>query len=351
MIDVMHLQIETKKRQQVEEKQKEKQQELAEEQRLQQERQKLNQLHQSELENESVQKDQIAVAKKTEIKDPVPSMGKGELVRLRYEEEMQKKRTKQKEEQERLDRLAEKMASLPQPVYTRSMSPPIPTIMARNSRASSPPVPALRNQCAQSEVKDVVNAYSDNNPSEYSQQPHMQGIHIDSLPNQAVDQPVFPAVIQSKPDQPMPSTPSPEVQIIPSIISPARDRKQEKVLKILSTMKEQVKQAKQQIPSNIRPTHRMSRPVMARPSGSWQQPADVYHHTRDESDAVKAFTDLKYKDASESMMEFWKQYPQPPRTDSALELQQNALLNHQLKELERASKHTSEESEQIFSRD
>ena len=343
----MHLQIETKKRKQMEERQKQKQQEIAEEQRLKQERQTLNQQYQSEIENEAMKKDHDADAVKTETKNTMPVVDKGELVRLKYAEEMQKKRLKQKEQQERLDQLAEKMATLPQSVYTRSTSPPIPTIRARSSQTSSTLMPPTDNPCSKSEIENSPRRcmYIDSNSSECDQQPFVQ--EISSLPSQTGRQFVFPTVVQTKSLQSSQRLPSPGLQIISSAPLSASDKKQE-VLKILGTIKKQVKQAKQHIPSQTESSHTMPQPVVASFSDMWHHPDNTYNHSRDDVYAMKTFTDLKYKDMSASRMEFWEQYPQPPHTNSALELQQSALLTEQSRKLERSSERTSQEGKQIL---
>ena len=341
------MQIEAKKRKQIEEKQKQMQQEMVEEQRLQQERQKLKQQYQSEIENEVLKKDHGADSVKTETKDTVSVMNKGELVRLKYEEEMRKKQLKQKEQQERLDQLAEKMATLPQSVYTQSVSPPIPTIRARSSGTRSTMMPPAHKTMSKCEIKNGSSRHKSlsNDLSECRQYPLVQEVY--PLPSQTPSQSIMPAVIQTKSVQSSQTLPSPELQIISSAPLSASDRKQE-VLKILGTIKEQVKHAKHQIPNHNESTHLMSHPVTTHLSSTRPHPDNVHTHNQDDVDATKTFTDLKYKGMSASRMEFWKQYPQPPRTNSALELQQSALLTQQSRKLERASEHTSQESKQIL---
>ena len=323
---------------QIQEKQKQKQQELKEEKRLQQEVQRLKQQYQSEMENEAVKKDHDVIAVKTETENMTTATDKAEIVRLKYEEEMQKKKRKQKEQQEGLDRLAEKMATLPQSVYIRSSSPPIPTIRAKSSQISSTPVPLTSNSSNKSEIKDSLCR------SECSRNPVLHGIH--SLPTQTGSQFVLPAVNQTNSKQSSQRLPSPELQIIASAPLSASVKKQE-VLKILSTIKEQVKHAKRQIPNHSEKCHKMSQPFVRSVSGIWQLHGNASSQNQADVDATKKFTDLKYKDMSLSRMEFLEQYPQPPRTNSALELQQSALLVQQSRKLERAGECTSPESKQI----
>lgn len=47
------------------------------------------------------------------------------------------------------------------------------------------------------------------------------------------------------------------------------------------------------------------------------------------SETIDTFNRIKYAAPTSSLLSFWKQYPEPPRTNSDLELQQDALLHHQ----------------------
>ena len=335
---MVYLQIEAKKTKQIQEKENQKQQEMEEEKRLKQEMQRLKKQYQSEMESEAVKKDHGICAIKSETGDTTIATDKGEKVRLKYEEEMQKKRLKEKEQQARLDRLAEKMATLPQSVYSQS-SPPIPTIRGRSYQTSSTVMPLNNSTSNKGEMTDSLCR------SECSRQPVLRDIHC--LPSQTGSQFLSPVVNQTKSVQSSKRLPSPELQIISLAPLSASDKKKE-VLKILSTIKEQVKHARRQIPIHSEKCHKMSRPSVPSLSGTWNLQDNTFSHNQDDVHATEKFTDLKSKDMYLSRMEFLEQYPQPPCINPALELQQSALLVQQSRKSKRASECRSRESKQIL---
>ena len=279
------------------------QQEEREELKIKEELDRLNLKGKREIEEERQRQEEEELAKGRKMSSSQP-LSKQELAEQRLREELERKRMREEEEKEQLERLAEKMAADSRPSWKqRSLSPPIPTLRNKPSpdhptHTSSPPIPALRPKIdtpTQNEYTEQTDMYPVR-PSTY------QKSNEDAIAGHVTDH----MTMVSRP-------PSTEVQIIPHHQSLHRRKPSQEILQGLSDLKNHIRK---NINSASEPV-----PLPSRPSIPMVKP----------NSALQQFNKLKYSKPSEQRAQFWKEFPDPPRSNTALEIQQEALLRHQRK--------------------
>lgn len=199
------------------------------------------------------------------------------------------------------------------PVEFRSDSPPVPTLRNKmtgrlqddhfsqqitSAPPSSPPVPALRNK-----MSHPHNVVTDNVNSS-SQQQHVQSSHVDGI--KAADERVD-------------------------------------VLRQLSRMRQEFENEQRKIHRQLSGNSNTSTSLSNVAVKPRRVAKDVFQkkpsaplpstsNLRPVQDVSEQFNDLKYKRTS-SRLSFMKKYPAPPKSESALDIQQDALLRHQERDL------------------
>ena len=310
-------QIKEKEELKMREKLKKQHEEEQEETRIKNEVERLHQraLKEMETEKESVDEDQppLSVTK--------PLLSKQELAEQRFKEELEKKKLREKEEQERLQLLADKMANDVKPDWTRQQSPPIPTLRDNPHPApppKSPPIPTLRDNPRPTESPPVPTL---GRPATPPKSPPIPAIQSKLLKNETTPQalpqsysaitlPQAPPISHTHLD-----TPSPEV----IKLSPQQSTTDSNVLQNLSILKNQLRK---NLPTYKKPDSHPP-PIKLKPIIPNPKPQPPLQ------DAVNTFNQIKYSRPTDSRLSFWRQYPEPPRTNTALEIQQDALLHHQ----------------------
>lgn len=302
-------------------------------------------------------------------------LSKQEIVEKRYRDDLERKKMKKQLEQERLDRLADKMASsqVDNNNYHRYTPPTAPP-------PRSPPIPTLRNkpniiQQEQPPIKEPrpISTPLIDNPAP-SQAPPIYHTHCE---------PQAPPIYHTQ-CEPIVS-PSPDVVRLP--VEGEGAGLNNGMKQTLSLLKNQLirnlaqseherinnRQNRNNNPpsfhsdvrhtydSHSHSTHSHSHPVPQPHFHSTQPHAHFTHshsvrqpHSRSTHshnpvpmmkpviprgpappDAVNTFNRIKYGGPpTDSRLSFWRQYPEPPSTTHDLELQQEALLYHQRKERE-----------------
>ncbi|XP_003384803.1 PREDICTED: trichohyalin-like [Amphimedon queenslandica] len=328
--------------------------------------------------------DSSKVEEQDQFKDE--GLSKQEIVEKKYREDLERKKMKKQLEQERLDRLADKMASSHvddnnYQQYTPPTAPP----------PRSPPIPTLRNK---------PNTIQQEQPPIEESRPIPTPLIDNPAPSQAPPiyhtqcEPQAPPIYHTQ-CEPIVS-PSPDVVRLP--VEGEGAGLNNGMKQTLSLLKNQLirnlaqseherinnRQNRNNNPpslfhSDVRPTydshsvpqphshstHSHSHRVPQPHSHSMQPHAHFTHsHLRQPHscsthshnpvpmmkpviprgpappDAVNTFNRIKYGGPpTDSRLSFWRQYPEPPSTTDDLELQQEALLHHQRKERERISPH------------
>ena len=311
-------QIKEREELKMKEKLKKQQEEEHEEMRIKNEAERLHQraLKEMEAEKDNVDEDQPVplVAK--------PLLSKQELAEQRFKEELEKKKLREKEEQDRLQLLADKMANDVKPDWTRQRSPPIPTLRDNphiTAPPKSPSIPTRRDNPRPTESPPVPTL---RRPSTPPKSPPIPAIQSKLLKNETTPPALLPqsystiALPQAPPTNPTHfDTPSPEVIKLP----PQQSTTDSNVLQNLSILKNQLRKnlPAYKKPDSYPPPIRL-KPIIPNPK---PQPPP--------QDVVNTFNQIKYSRPTDSRISFWRQYPEPPRTNIDLEIQQDALLQHQ----------------------
>jgi centrosome and spindle pole-associated protein 1 len=318
------LQIKEKEEKKLKEKLVQQQTDEYEEERIRREVENLRMQSLKEKEMEKENKE-----KKVEVSPRPPSgtagMSKQEIVEMQIKMEMENKKRKQKEEDERLQRLAEKMASNTRPDYNRrNPSPPLPALQKAND---SPPVPALREtQPALSDALYTTRPLTTTKSNVILNPPPQltsvnEAISISSVePVQLTGSASYTIPVNpvSQTTNSLPQ--SPEVMRLPP---PDIDKASSEVSLMgnLSALKKQLRR-------NLTPQSTHSNPpIKLRPSipkrREQSKPSTRFN------DTIDTFNSIKYSNPTNSRLSFLKEYPVPPTTLSSLEIQQDALLEHQ----------------------
>ena len=322
--------------------------EAEEEERLRVEREELLKRGQREIEQEANEKRK----RDTMVKSPVvhtPLLTKQELAEQSLKEALERDKRKKQEEQERLDRLANKMAAHSDPDWKRTPSPPIPALASRSKVMSIGEISTSVTNVPTSITNvptNVPTIVPTSVPS--SILPNVPPTNIPTNVPTSVTTIVstsIPSNISSNvPPTNVPKSDralvSPEVQILPhpsqqphnaSHGKASDDAVSHRVLENLSNLKTRLK--RYQLPSERSTATKTTiatgptvanRPIIARPSNRIA-PRDV----------VDEFNSIKYNRPSQSRLQYWSDHPQIPRTNTSLEMQQTALLNHQKDKLDK----------------
>lgn len=337
--DFLKQQVEEKERK----KEKEKRQQMMEEQReldrLEKERKKLEEDFKHEREREK-QREEEAKRKNEEMKR------EAEEKKRKAEEE--KRREAERERQladARLNALAERMAQpLPE---RRTYSPPIPTLRNKNHdeqavnppppsvpqeqptfRSLSPPVPAVLKKLA--EEKQTVTQGESEAQLSLSQAAPKAGASLTVPPSSSYSKlPQHLPVNNSLRRQELSQPPTSSIQPAPSTMMTA-DQPSD-ILKQLAAMRmhlqsELAKKDGLQGNTHVGIFEKGRQPKPRAPGPRVARPKDNSVLT-----ALNQFTHLKY--ANSARKDFVSKYPEPPDTESVLELQQDALIRHQEQQL------------------
>ena len=244
----------------------------------------------------------------------------------------------------------------------RAASPPIPALRNKAGPPRSPPIPTLRQKQTTEMVSPLPDPRAIAIPHSHQLKPQDTVSHQPksqdtvtarprAVPNIPEEQsPVVRVSVQPSVDYQPPQRSSSPVQIIPVTTNPVRSNESAKLLKGLSSLKNHIKQRttlftetnpgtnSEHTTSDLSKHPRMPQ----RWSDSVTQAAPAHAPT---STAMEEFTRLKYKQPTESRMGLWQQYPEPPRTSTALEMQQDAMLKYQQQQLDRAREQNSKTCE------
>lgn len=381
-------QINEKEQQKLKEKLEKQQEDERDERRI---REEMDRLHLQSKKEREKEKERAELSIETKQKpavqeEPITLLSKQEMAEKRLREEIEKQKRKKQEEQERLDRLADKMAGS----YTdytyhhhRQSSPPIPTL---NKPPKSPPIPTLRKDKPPEENQVPPPAPPDNNSATHINSKHSVTIPPSSpppsqpIPVAQYDTHALPS--QAPPiyhtyDEPL-ITPSPDIVRLP--VETREESNATEVKQTLSLLKDQLRrnlsehhrvinnpqrnepfnshisshynpqyqfihsQAAPQSHSQATQPHSQApqshsqapqphsyshAPPMMRPSIPKPPPPHQQQQPAPSSETVSAFNRIKYAAPTSSRLSFWKQYPEPPKTNNELEMQQEALLYHQ----------------------
>lgn len=354
--------------------------------RIEREEKQLRERYKKEIVEEQNKLEKANLEKKHKQQMTSEGPTKEELARMKLEEELAKKAKKQQEQQAKLDMLYEKMTEGPR-FDQRVASPPIPALRNRNSIGTgigppkSPPIPALQKRQASEHTEAASSMHLPPNTST----PVTQTQSIPSVVSQPLSVPaVIPQSVSAASHQPyvipnqvsleqtsvnsVPLQPSTEnypplrlppppphrssspVQILPVTQPQAAVRSNEsaRLLRGLSNLKQQIRQratsmaapAEGNQTSTSAQQASSQRPAIAFPQrlkGARREPqATSAVDPPPASSALDEFNRLKYNQPTESRVGLWQQYPQPPRTNTALEIQQDAMLRHQQQMLDRA---------------
>ena len=335
-------------------------QDLKDDERIKKEEEELKERYRKERDDEQKKLEKAKAEKERKKQLETEGPTKEELARMKLEEELAKKEQKKREQQERLDRLYQKMTEEPQSDQ-RVASPPIPTLRNRNSLGAaappkSPPIPTLHAKQGDEPsipvtatkttlvppqppfpvASNVILPPSSHPSDDAQQQTQVSFTPADFHPHQQQ----FPEY-----QQPLPPRSSSPVQLIPVVQQPFKPKHSAEVLKGLSNLKNHIKQQATSFTSQTETqpmplqldSHWTQRLTMALPQqrgkGDRMEPRTIKVAAAPAPSALEEFTKLKYQEPTSSRMEFWQQYPEPPRTNTALELQQDALLRHQQQQL------------------
>ena len=304
--EALQRQIAEKERAKQLEKEKQKIEEEKELLRLEKQRIKLQEEYEKELAQQKAKEEEAK--RKNEAMKREAEEKRMAALRRRKEEEL-------KEIKQRIPQKPPTPTPVVAPVEFRSSSPPVPalqnkmsdklqddpfsqqqTVTAAPSR--SPPVPALRNKLQNVSSTDHVN--SSTRPSNYQ---HVESQSSNIHDSKAVDERVD-------------------------------------VLRQLSKMRQEFENEQKKIHRQLSSNSSTSTTVAVKPrriaKDVFQKkpsaPLPSASNLRAGQDVSEQFNDLKYKRTS-SRLSFMKKYPAPPTSDSSLDIQQDALLRHQERDL------------------
>lgn len=287
------------------------------------ERLRLQSLEERERERE---KERVKEEKK---KVEEPTMTKQEQVEQKLWEELEKKKRKEREEEERLQRLADKMASNAQPYYN-SYKQPTPIVRAAMP-PRSPPIPTLRNKSATPPVPPALGGTVMEPPPTVVTPPTNTAPPL--VPNSFPQTPPNHQ-IRSGPRQAPPTTnqaPPSHASSSPEVIKMDPPTSSDgHILQNLSMLKDQIRK-------NIKTSQPLSPPIKLKPSIPKRQQQQDKPTDKPTQESIDTFNSIKYSRPTSSKMSFWRQYPAPPKTRTSLEIQQDALLQHQQDRLQSKS--------------
>lgn len=204
---------------------------------------------------------------------------------------------------------------------------PIPVVAPMEFRSNSPPVPALQNK--------MVNKLQDNS----SQQLTVAPVPPSSPP------------VWNKPHIVPTDDSTQHAETSYTRASKAADERVD-VLRQLSRMRQEFeneqKKIHRQLSSNSNTTSTSTTAIAVKPRRIakdvfQKKPSAPLPSTSNTKDVSEQFNDLKYKRTS-SRLSFMKKYPAPPKSESSLDIQQDALLRHQERDLAKLCSDYSEHS-------
>ncbi|ELT94634.1 hypothetical protein CAPTEDRAFT_225871 [Capitella teleta] len=350
--DELKRQIEEKKRRADEEKAQQK----LEDERLMRKIQEDNERMQKEIEDER---------RKEREKQEEAQRHQEELKRRQEEEQKEKQRRRLEEEAKRQEEVRKRQEGERQQrqAANRVQSPPVPTLRknpAEEERGRSPVIPTLRKQTQDAPPPSPpIPTLAKKNVSAEKEEKRKQPSPVRQPPS-PVNQPttqngppvsldlISNDVIQFQPLQPSPPVPARRTQSRESR-APSAD-----VLNQLARMRQQLQTERKRVETDLRKEESepkiydprtYSKPSPAPASGR-RQNVDIFEVARNREPVsvrrnaepnrnAKDFHDLKHKKNSGSRQNFRNLFPESPKNEDALELQQRVLLDEQAKELAR----------------
>ena len=349
--DYLKQQVREKEELKRKEKERQKLEEERELEQLERDRKRLQEEYQREMERQK-RKEEEARSKNEAIKREAEL--KRQMAIMQQEQEMMKEEAERRALVEA--RMPEAIADLSlSPARARPDSPPVPTLrhkMKKNFsnpppstpdrpeqafRSSSPPVPTLRKKLSTSTRLPSVDDHADSSlpvPAATERRTSRQPTTSADVPSYhprheySADLPRKPSVLaETRDPHPAPVT---FTSLPPSLSPPAHtssaESEQNKLLTQLGAIRmhlqaELAKQTGQS--SDIFDRAKQQKPKIAAPK--------VPRQTQRDSPSLSAlndFSQLKYSDPTQRS-KFLEEFPELPASDSALELQQAALLRHQ----------------------
>ncbi len=273
-----------------------------------------------------------------------PTLTAQELAEQRFKQDLEKKRKKQEEDRERLDRLAEKMASDSKPSWKqRSSSPPIPTLRNQPS-FQIPPYPSSNDRHLPTNVPPGHPSTDlPVHPSTITHIPSNIPAHPPS------NNPTYPSSnIPANPLLNIPTHPATKVRTHPlshPVTTLRQDCNNSRQRNSLSRPTNShvtghmttIDHMAQHVP-NVQPSSRqlskgfsdLKNQIRKTMIAATTEPTKPMKTTPTPPPAVlKQFNQLKYNRPNDIRTNILTEYPHPPRTNIELEIQQNSLLQKQ----------------------
>ena len=323
--DELEKQMKEREEQKLKEKLLKQQEDEIEEKRIVEETEKLRLEGLKEREKEKEKEKEKEEKKKIQNE---PLLSKQEIVEQKLREELEKKKRKQQEEEERIQRLADKMAGNVSNPYVTHHRQPTPIVRIA-SPPKSPPIPTLRGKPAPNppppEFRYDVAPPTTTPPTINEPLPP---VHVSHATPATPPYQQAPPITRRTPPLVTTSS-SPEVIKLPV----GATNSNEYILQNLSALKDQLRRNHYNTDSTTSSTsttgNTQSVPIRLKPTiPKRQQQEDPPH------ESIDTFNSIKYSNPTSSRLSFWKQYPAPPKTRSSLEIQQDALLQHQKERIE-----------------
>ena len=210
---------------------------------------------------------------------------------------------------------------------------PTPVVAPVEFRSNSPPVPALQNK--------MVNKLQDNSFG-----------HQLTVAPAAPSSPPVPALRNKLHNVPTDATQHQHVESQSSYVNVSKGADERvDVLRQLSRMRQEFENEQKKIHRQLSGNSTTSTTVAVKPrriaKDVFQKkpsaPLPSASNTRSVQDVSEQFNDLKYKRTS-SRLSFMKKYPAPPKSESSLDIQQDALLRYQERDLAKLRSDNSEHS-------
>ncbi len=329
--DFLRRQVKEKEEQKRKQKEAEKLQEMKEMERIEKDRKKLE----DDLKNDRTRERLTEVElkrKNEELKKESEIRRKEYIIKQReilYEEQKQEKLLAQ----QKLDALAEKMAQQDNPLLQqRACSPPIPTLRKQQQQGgNSQPQKVLQQTLSQQTSSQP--ASSQFIPPSSPPVPTLHKKMADSQ-SQRPNSPPVPTIQRKQSTQkilptPQQTVPTPQPAAPPVIKTPVTPATESSILTQLAAIRMhlQTELAKTKEPPSQAPQESVPPPPKVGPRVREPQSSALNNN-------IEKFSSLKYKNPFPNQ-EFLSQFPNPPRSDSALGVQQGAMLRYQEERLAR----------------
>ncbi|XP_051465795.1 centrosome and spindle pole-associated protein 1 isoform X3 [Apus apus] len=286
-----------------------------------------------------------------EYEDELEQKRKKEEQRLQREERIRLEVERRKEADERRKDTEKQDEQLRQNVDKEKMEEEKKMVSRQPSRQPSPVIPALQNKAIRKQER-IPSAESHISSAQFSRQPSRQPSPvIPALQNKVIRReeriPSAESHISSAQDPPESRAPSPPVPAIRNQLRAVGEKRN--VVNDLLEMRKRLHSEERQLqkqsqnavtgdevpitrgrreknPKDVFEMGRLQAPVRPPSAKEAQAPVNIQN--------IWEFNELKYKD-SETRIGLRHMYPDPPKDDQTLEIQQQALLREQKRKLDR----------------